>query len=122
MAPGKARRPVAELYVLLAGVVVAILANFLSIDWLFIVGVFVALVSLMAAIITLPASHASSKNQLILLGVGVVVVVVGIIFSVVMTGDDPVVFAPALLMYPGGALIVSSALTLLLRQRQSAQG
>lgn len=121
MAPGKARRPVAELYVFLAGVVVAILANFLSIDWLFIVGVFVALVSLMAAIITLPASHASSKNQLILLGVGVVVVVVGII-SVVMTGDDPVVFAPALLMYPGGASIVSSALTLLLRQRQSVQG
>lgn len=110
--PGRNLYP--ELASFAAGVALAIVAHLLSLGWLFILGIVLALCSPLAAFVTLTLSRASTKVQVILFSAGIIVGAVGV-FSANATADSPEVFSWALLMYLGGAFALSTAMTLLHR-------
>lgn len=106
----KVRRPWAELVVGIISLAVLAIAP-VSISWVGIVAVIVAVVS---TLVTLVAARFSSRWQVILLFIGIVLTAAGIWYGIQHESDTDI-FSLALLWIVGSGLVLSSFLTLLCR-------
>ena len=102
----KVRRPWAELVVGIIGLAVLAIAP-VSISW-------VGIVAVVSTLVTLVAARFSSRWQVILLFIGIVLTAAGIWYGIQHESDTDI-FSLALLWIVGSGLVLSSFLTLLCR-------
>ena len=113
MSHKKFRAPWPELILVVIGAVLIAIGKSLSIGIIGAIGIPIVAASLIAVILAVPLSLISSRGQILILMLGVILAVFGIWYVLNMSQETEI-FSPALLGFVGAAMGISSIFTLLL--------
>ncbi|MBP3089097.1 hypothetical protein EML15_08060 [Corynebacterium sp. sy017] len=115
----KIRIPFPELALARIGAIAILIGVCFSIGSIATMGIPLIIVSLIAAVLTPPASLLHNRGQFILIAIGTAVLIGGIWYGVNIQ-EDTAIFSPVLIWFAGAALMMSAIFTLLIRSQSKA--